>query len=451
MRVWDRVGRSAFVACAVGMAWGIRGDYGHVIGAMYPGAVLGLAWVFVAGSSTLRSRMSVIAALTAAGIGAGGQMSYGVLHGYAQADTLPNYAYGFAALFLQGGCWGTFGGGLAGLLAERRAVRTGDWVGLLASVVLGGWLAPALLVDAIGFHINPPRNNIAVAFLGAALGQFAWLAWTRRAAGLRGALYGFVGFGLGMAGGRLLGNAAVHLEVWGYTINHWNVMEITCGFVGGGVFTYGMLGLGRVDPAGEPDEFRLPAVLGAVFVLGVIPAWHRLTRVPEKVAGWGATLRELGHADGLAGTVLRGTDAVCVAAGAGAVLWALALARGWRWPAALPVIGLSVAMLVFQNLTALYFWRPARPGYLDTQTGFWILFAFVLAYPILARPRERALVEPERPVRWGRLILGTAATLGVIVALAGFTNGERTMRTANTRWPVWSWNDGPFPGSRSKP
>ena len=59
MRAWDRTGRSLFVAAAVGLARGVRGDYGHVVGAMYPGAVLGLAWVAVAGSP---ARMSAAAA-----------------------------------------------------------------------------------------------------------------------------------------------------------------------------------------------------------------------------------------------------------------------------------------------------------------------------------------------------------------------------------------------------
>ncbi|MFO0852650.1 MAG: hypothetical protein U0871_29425 [Gemmataceae bacterium] len=434
------------MAAAVGMAWGIRGDYGHVVGAMYPGAVLGLAWVAVAGSPALLARMPVIAALTAGGIGAGGTMSYGILHGYAQADTLPNYAYGLGALFLQGGCWGTFGGCLAGLLCERRPVRTGDWLGLLGSVLLGGWLLFAVAVDLLGFQVNPPRNNIAVAFVGAAVGQFLWLAATGRAAGLRGAAFGFAGFGLGMAGGRVLANAAVHLAAWGYTINHWNVMEITCGFVGGGVFAWGMLGLGRVEPAGEPDEFRWPAVLGAVFTLGVIPVWHLSWRVPERVGKWAESLRGFGHPDpdGQAATVHTAVAVVAAAGAAGAAGWAVALARGWRWPSWLPAVWLSAVMLGFQQLTALAPWTPARTGYLDTHRAFWALFLFLLVYLAVARPGSRPAetAEPDR-LRAGRLAVVTVAGLGLLIALAGLTNGPRTMRSANTRWPVWSWSDKP--------
>src|SRR5436305_12218509 len=102
MTVVDRIGRSLFVALAVGLAWGIRGDFGHLIGAMYPGAALALALAYVSGQQSLFRWMPILAAASALAIGSGGTMSYALLHGYAQSDTLPNYAYGFLTLFLQG-------------------------------------------------------------------------------------------------------------------------------------------------------------------------------------------------------------------------------------------------------------------------------------------------------------------------------------------------------------
>ncbi len=95
-------------------------------------------------------------------------MSYGILHGYAQADTPANYAYGFATLFLQGSAWGTFGGALIGLVLERQSLRTGDWLAWLGSILIGGWTAAFLIVQVLGFDINPPRNNTSIAFAGAA-------------------------------------------------------------------------------------------------------------------------------------------------------------------------------------------------------------------------------------------------------------------------------------------
>src|SRR5882757_905943 len=102
MTLGDRLGRSLFVALAVGLGWGIRGDFGHLIGAMYPGAALALGMAFVSGQRSLFLWMPILAAVSGLAIGSGGMMSYGILHGYAQSDTLINYSYGFVTLFLQG-------------------------------------------------------------------------------------------------------------------------------------------------------------------------------------------------------------------------------------------------------------------------------------------------------------------------------------------------------------
>jgi hypothetical protein len=445
----DRIGRSLFVAAAVGLAWGIRGDFGHVIGAMYPGAILGLAWIFVCGSPALVSRMPTIAGLTAATIGAGGTMSYGILHGYAQADTLVNYTYGFFTLFCQGGCWGTFGCALAGLLAERKPMRTGDWLGLIGSVFLGGWLASVIVVEGIGFHVNPPRNDISVAFLGAAIGQFLWLATHDRPVGLRGATYGFIGFGLGMAFGRLMANAFRHLETVGWSINHWNVMEVTCGFVGGGVFTWGMLGLGRFEPDEQTDDdnsFRTPNAIGAYYVLVIIPLWHIAARTFEKYPKWAGQLKGNGfpNSDGLAvaiffSIVVLGSIAAIVGAA-----WAIACLRGRRWPMWFPVVFLSFTMLLYQNFMAHTFWTPLRLKYVDMHFVLMILFASLCIYAAVVKPTPIANSAKPMPLRW--IVVGTGISFALIIALASRTNGDLTMKSANTRWPQWTWSSGPFPG-----
>lgn len=445
----DRIHRSLFVAAAVGLAWGIRGDFGHVIGAMYPGAILGLAWIFVCGSPALVSRMPTIAGLTAATIGAGGTMSYGILHGYAQADTLPNYAYGFFTLFCQGGCWGTFGGALAGLLAERCPMRTGDWLGLIGSVFLGGWLASAVVVEWLGFRVNPPRNDISVAFFGAAIGQFLWLATHNRPIGLRGAVYGFIGFGLGMAFGRLLANAFRHLETVGWSINHWNVMEITCGFVGGGIFTFGMFGLGRLEPEEQTDDcqsFRTPNAIGAFYVLCLIPLWHIVARTIEKYPKWSEQLAKYGitNSDRLAAIIFNSILALgCIAAIVGTA-WAISCLRSRRWPSWFPVLFLSLIMLLYQNLMAHYFWYPRVANHLNTHNLSWMLFVLLVAYVALARPSP--IENRQSPLPWHWVVIGTILAFSMIVTFASLTNGDLTMKNANTRWPIWTWSSGPFPG-----
>ena len=75
MSVADRIGRSLFVALAVGLAWGIRGDFGHLVGAMYPGAVLAMALAYVSGQRSLFLWMPVLAGVSALAIGSGGMCS----------------------------------------------------------------------------------------------------------------------------------------------------------------------------------------------------------------------------------------------------------------------------------------------------------------------------------------------------------------------------------------
>ncbi|WZO98309.1 hypothetical protein EP7_005369 [Isosphaeraceae bacterium EP7] len=466
MSLPDRVGRSLFVALAVGMAWGIRGDFGHLIGAMYPGAALAMALAYVSGQASMAAWMPVLAALAALGIGSGGTMSYGMLHGYAQADIPVNYAYGFGTLFLQGSAWGTFGGALIGLMLERRPMRTADWLALAACILGGGWVASFLVVDVLGFQINPPRNNGSIGYFGAAIGQIAWLVASDRRMGLRGAVLGYVGFGLGMAGGRLLGNLANVGQVpYGYTINHWNVMETSCGMIAGFIYAFGMLGQAFPTPAPE-DRLSLgvASAWSIAFVLAGIPAWHRLARIQpqKKLAEWSGLLGGYGYADpdGLARKVLWMLDGTCVLGLVGAALW-MAIYLGHdrnRRPSPLPVLWLSLTMLLFQNINALYFFYPIRPNLINMHSVFWVLFALMALYAAFARPSESAVaapevdgLEPEAPFAWAAWLGGSLVALTLIILLAGLVNGPTTMATANTRWPVWSWSQGPFPGRVAGP
>ena len=179
MTFTDRVGRSLFVALAVGLGWGIRGDFGHLVGAMYPGAALALGFAYVSGQRSLFLWMPILAGVSGLAIGSGGMMSYGILHGYAKSDTLINYGYGFLTLFLQGSAWGVFGGALVGLVLERRPLQTTEWLAAIGSVLAAGWFTSLVVVTWAGFDINPPRNNGSIAFMGAALGLIAWLIYAK--------------------------------------------------------------------------------------------------------------------------------------------------------------------------------------------------------------------------------------------------------------------------------
>jgi hypothetical protein len=458
MTLADRILRSAFVAAAVGLGWGIRGDFGHLVGAMYPGACLAMGLAYVSRQRSLFLWMPILAAVSAIGIGSGGAMSYGILHGYAQADTFINYGYGFLTLFLQGAAWGTFGGAIIGLLLEREPMKSGQWLGLIGSVMAGGWITSLVVVTFLGFQINPPRNNSSITFFGAALAQLIWLACNRKQLGFRGGLLGYLGFGLGMAGGRLLGNLANTLQArGGFTINHWNVMEVSCGLIGGFIYCFGMVDR-TYPPPPERENTKWTSALSIVYVLGLIPLWHRLSRIDagKKIEEWSQQLQSYGYAQphDLAEKVLAQLDGVCVLGFVGAAIWMLIHFRRWERLAWFPVLWLSLTMLLFQNVSALYFYYPHVDGRINMHNVFWVLFVVMALYVVMTSVvRPKAMADPsppaddEFPVPWVRWIATSAVAFAAIVFLAGFVNGEATMRSANTRWPIWAWTQGPFPGN----
>ena len=47
-------------------------------------------------------------------------------------------------------------------------MRNGEWLGLIGSTLFSGWVVSFLVVDVLGFQINPPRNNDSIGYMGAA-------------------------------------------------------------------------------------------------------------------------------------------------------------------------------------------------------------------------------------------------------------------------------------------
>lgn len=460
----DRIARALFVALAVGLGWGIRGDFGHMIGASYPGAALGLAFAYVSGQRAMWRWMPIFGAVTGLGISTGGSMSYGILHGYAQSDTFINYSYGFLTLFLEGGAWGVFGCAAAGLLLEQKRLGAAEWIEGFGAIVIAGILLQTVVVGLLGFHINPPRSDASIGFTGGAIGLFGWLIYRQKRCGLKAALLGYIGFGLGMSLGRLFGNIAHVMTtvsfgtVGPFSINHWNVMEVSVGLIGGFIFTFGMLGKRAPEPP-EGRTFTIASVLGAVYVAGLIPLLHRLTRIepPKRLEEWTSSLQSYGYlnAGGIAIGTLWATNLLCLAGFGIAAYWLFQWYRGnerWGW---YPVLKFSGVMLLFQNLNALFFFYPHQPNQINMHVVFWVLYALMGAYVIVRWRWAPHSDDSERPEAADRMNyaawVGFAVAAYVLIVLcASFVNGPTTMKCANTRWPVWSWNDGPFPGTEKQ-
>ena len=172
----------------------------------------------------------------------------------------------------------------------------------------------------------------------------------------------------------------------------------------------------------EGENIPLASFYGIVYVLGIIPLWHRLNRIrtcAKKIEDWAKELKSYGYSDPekLASITLWLIDGVCVLGFVGVVAWmVIHFRRRQRW-SMLPVLWLSGTMLLYQNLNALYFFYPAQPRYINMHHVFWAMFVLMALYSLFARPRpvEVALLEisrltslglrgsggwPARPRRW---------------------------------------------------
>lgn len=445
MTLPDRILRSLFVACAVGLAWGIRGDFGGSTGAMYPGAILGLAFCYVAAQPLALRWMPAIALATGIFIGLGGMQSYGILHGYSMADTPINFTYGYFTLFLEGGAWGCFGCAMMGLLlSEPRPSWKNALLGA-ALVIATGIAFKFLVVDFVGFHVNPPRGDESVVFTGSVIALFALLSYARMHLARKAAFLGWIGWGTGMSFGRFLANASYHLP---FEVNHWNIMEVSCGFIGGFVFTFGMLGV--VFPA-EPTgrAFRVFSYAGIAYTLAIIPLlhWEKIL-FGDQAQKWVPAFTGFGYPnpEGAASFVGNVISFAALAAIAAAFFWALLHSRrNMRWPW-LPVVALSTVMVLIQQVNALHPWYPPYQG-LNMHNVLLALYLVTLLF-VAFYGLHGSSDQKSNPAQLNYLAYAALGLASFAVCIIGSfaVNGEKTMQSANTRWPVWAWTDGPYPG-----
>jgi hypothetical protein len=205
------------------LGWGLRGSIGGgPLGAMIPGAMIGLALCLLLGRTSDAGR---IAAMAAIGVGFGGQETYGQTVGLSlQPETFRWAILGFA---IKGAAWGLLGGAFLGMALGRISVkRAAAGLCLMALGTWIGWQAinqPKLIY--FSNLLDRPREEL---WAGLLLGGVFLLAWLRaRVPGLF-ALYGAIGGGIGFAFG-------ASLQPWGRDVwaamplGWWKAMELTFG------------------------------------------------------------------------------------------------------------------------------------------------------------------------------------------------------------------------------
>ena len=256
-------------AVAMSLGWGLRGSIGGgSLGAMIPGAMIGLVLCLMLGR---HSDAGLIAAFAAIGVGFGGQETYGQTVGLSlQPETFWWAILGFV---IKGAAWGLLGGAFIGIALERQRHSTTQLLAAFAIMVFGTWLGwqylnnPKLIY--FSNRLDRPREEL---WAGLWLGGLFLLAWLRSRVPTLFAVYGAIGGGIGFGLGASL--QPLGRVVWaGMPLGWWKAMELTFGALLGLAFVLCAWRL-RDQLAGPPSTSTagapLPrALLAAVIAIGL--------------------------------------------------------------------------------------------------------------------------------------------------------------------------------------
>jgi len=251
------------------LGWGLRGSIGGgSLGAMIPGAMIGLVLCHLLGR---RADAGLVAAFAAIGVGFGGQETYGQTVGL---SLLPEtFWWAILGFVIKGAAWGLLGGAFIGIALDRQRFTDTQLVAGFAIMVIGTWLGwqfldnPKLIYFSNRF--DRPREEV---WAGLWFGGLCLLAWLRSRVPSLFAVYGAIGGGIGFGFGaslQPLGRAAWAAMPLGW----WKAMELTFGALLGLSFVLCAWRL-RDELAGDgsevPATYPLPgAMLAAVLAIGL--------------------------------------------------------------------------------------------------------------------------------------------------------------------------------------
>ena len=306
--------RVLVVALSLSIGWGIRGNFGHEIGAMLPGALAAVAVVLLSGRADWHRRVAYFATAGALGWSAGGSMSYMQVIAYTHSGHSATVLYGFACLFALGFLWAAPGGAATAIpaLVTREQLTSfaapiiavaviwsatvagvtlwdrvdvdfrqesplywydTDWLGALGVIVavlglaavrrqwdfastllmhaaIGWWIAFLLLVPGLGLRMTPPRGDNWAGAIGIVAGLLVFF----RRRQLPAAIYATIATGtiggVGFAGATLIKLGWI---ATGLSANWHSVLEQSYGFINGIGVAIVMFRLARLTPPVSED------------------------------------------------------------------------------------------------------------------------------------------------------------------------------------------------------
>lgn len=164
-----------FVALALSIGWGVRGNWGHEFGAMIPGALAAMAAVLVSGRDDWYRRIPFFAFFGAVGWSFGGSISYMQVIAYTHSGDARSVAYGLACLFVIGFIWGALGGTGTSLPAFLSRARLTELL-VPALVVFAAWFAQDIFmsVQEAGLAQQVKQGTMTAEQMETQLNWFDW-------------------------------------------------------------------------------------------------------------------------------------------------------------------------------------------------------------------------------------------------------------------------------------
>lgn len=310
-----------FGAMAGGMAWGIRGQYGHETGAMIAGLLVSSTLIVLLCPTIPLATFARTVALCTVAMGFGGSMTYGQTIGLTQNTPVVGnwaaFAWGMVGLAIKGGAWIGFAGAFLGMGLGGVRYRAREILALLLAM-LGAYLIGTTLLNgpfypshkilpyfyfSASWHWEPgavdlePRREDWGGQWCALVTLITYVTlWRKDILARNLAFWGILGGALGFPGGQCLQaihawNPSFYADGWFGGINRymnwWNMMETTFGAIMGAALGLG-LWRNRAAIVPEPAE---PVAHLSVPVECVLIVAHAILITAHHFSAWPLTAR----------------------------------------------------------------------------------------------------------------------------------------------------------------
>ncbi|MCY1723169.1 hypothetical protein OU798_22665 [Prolixibacteraceae bacterium Z1-6] len=273
-----------FPAVSMMLGWGLRGHIGGgPFGAMIPGAMVALSIGMLLKLPV--KAVSVLLVLGIAGIGLGGEMTYGQTLGFLKnPDTV---WWGTAGTTTKGAVWGFLGGAVFALGLIFKRISTKKLIVAFLMLFAGILIGFNLINDPMILYFSYPEKPRAESWAGLLFGAVFLLTYLKYTINtndfkivFRFALWGLLGGGLGFGLGGFWLVMGSHFPDVIFT-NWWKAMEFSFGFLLGASLGYAawqnrteLKQIGNSDWIVPEKPFKsVYKELALIFAAGIITYW----------------------------------------------------------------------------------------------------------------------------------------------------------------------------------